>query len=263
MNQLNRRQFLVQGGVTLSLGAVIAACGGGSTSSPGRLGQGDTGATLPAVTVDDAVLFRTAQSLHYSAADVHQRVIDSGLAPTAVVTALQNLITIHRAQADQLGLGTAGNPYNCANPFAQDRYTEPAFTALETSSGDGAVRDAVNISLAFEEWVARSHQDMASALTEGGNRQTMLAIGTAVARQSVALSVAAERPTFEPTLFGEDPVEKDDDGFPIFYTMPARFGQVTGITLVVGELDDDGQRFNVNMQTPADNTYVLPEMSCS
>lgn len=63
---LNRRDVLRQGGLALSLGALVAACGSGRSGSdaPGRIGvivppENETAD----LTVDDAVLLRTLQSL--------------------------------------------------------------------------------------------------------------------------------------------------------------------------------------------------------
>lgn len=262
MSEISRRQFLTQGGIAVSLGALIAACGDvAGPTGPGRLGNATAGSTLPTLQLDDTVLMRTAQSLHYTVIDVHQRLLDSGAAPSDFNAALTAVIAAHETQAERLGAATGGQPYECANPFAMDRYVEPAFAAMEGSADKG--RDAINIAIAFEEWIARSHQDMTAAVTDSDLRTTMLGIGTESTRQSALLSVTAQEPDFEPTLMGGDPAEKDEDGFPIYYVIPARFGQVSGVLLAVGELSDDGQRYSVSLQTPADNTFVGPDATCA
>jgi hypothetical protein len=52
------------------------------------------------------------------------------------------------------------------------------------------------------------------------------------------------------------------EAFPSFYAIPAPFGQLTGITLVVGVADDEGARTSVQLQTPAANSFVYNDFSC-
>jgi len=71
--RFGRRKLLHTGGLTLSLGAIIAACGedrAGGTE-PGRVGNAPDVTPLPAGEVDDVVLLRTAQSLEHSALDAY------------------------------------------------------------------------------------------------------------------------------------------------------------------------------------------------
>ena len=40
------------------------------------------------------------------------------------------------------------------------------------------------------------------------------------------------------------------------------YGKVSGIELVVGEVTEEGSRFSIQLQTPAQNTFVYEYMSC-
>ena len=40
------------------------------------------------------------------------------------------------------------------------------------------------------------------------------------------------------------------------------FGKVSGIDLVIGAVTAEGSRFAIQLQTPAQNTFVYEYMSC-
>ena len=46
------------------------------------------------------------------------------------------------------------------------------------------------------------------------------------------------------------------------WAMPSTFGTVSAIPLVVGAPNEEGQRFAIDLQTPAANTFVYNELSC-
>ncbi len=266
MNQINRRQFLAQGGAAVSLGAILAACGNtAGPTAPGRLGSAAPPATLPTVTVDDTVLIRTAQSLHYSAIEVFERLIKAGSTSTAVGALLPGLVEFHKAQATKIGSEGGATAFECANPFVTDRYIDPTFEVLDGPTSTNPEKDSDKIAIAFEEWIARSHQDLVSALSDPKLRTSFLTVAVESSRASAALSLAAgegDGKMFNPVLLEEDPIDKDEDGYPIYWVIPARFGQLTAVNLVVGEIDSEGQRFSVNLATPADNTYIEPDATC-
>ena len=67
-----------------------------------------------------------------------------------------------------------------------------------------------------------------------------------------------------------DPVSPEVTGgeapggeFPTPYAIPSTFGQLTGITLVVGSPQGEDQtRTTANLQTPAENTFVYNGDTC-
>ncbi|MFM7488875.1 MAG: hypothetical protein ACKO36_00880, partial [Actinomycetota bacterium] len=79
MQNLSRRRFLLAGGATVSLGALISACGGGgSKSGIARVGLAPDPAKLPTAEVTDVTLLRTATSLEYNAIFVYEAAKDAG-----------------------------------------------------------------------------------------------------------------------------------------------------------------------------------------
>lgn len=66
-----------------------------------------------------------------------------------------------------------------------------------------------------------------------------------------------------PELLGESPPEGDDGPVQPRFMIANRFGQLTGISVVVGSINELGLRFTTTLQTPADNAYIYPQMTCS
>ena len=73
MTAIDRRQALRIGGLSTGVAAFAVACGGGGdeASEPGRVGFLPPVTDPPDLTVDDAVLLRTASSLETTAIDVY------------------------------------------------------------------------------------------------------------------------------------------------------------------------------------------------
>lgn len=262
---MNRRDFLRNGGLAASVVAVLAACGETGPTAPGRLGVAAPSQTLPDGTVNDVVLLRTAQSLHHTAIDVHSTALESSDLPAQAVPALQQIIANHVAASDILGEVIArggGDGFACANPFWTERFVEPAFAAMDGS--DDPVRDVMNIVSSFEEIIARSHQELVTALTQPDYRSPVLAIGLQCTRQAALLAaIAHPEALIQPKLLGEEAIDTDAAGFTILYVIPEEFGQVGGFTLTVGAIDPvEASRFSVNLQTPSDNSYAFEYLAC-
>ena len=271
---LNRRELLRNSGIVLSLGALLAACGGdaGSTAA-GRIGV----EMLPEsddldTTVDDAVLLRTLQSLEYSTINIHTALLDAGWLTGDAATLAQRFIDEHQRHADEIGelvSQAGGDPFECANSFRRQRIVTPLLAAIESS--DDAERDAVEVANGFENNMAASYQALVAQLTDGALRAAVMRIGNEECRHASALALAVHPDAIAPELAppapaddaeGEGDGEGSGDDFPTFFAIPAPFGQLTGITLVVGEADEDGARPSVQLQTPAENTFVYHGLSC-
>ena len=103
---------------------------------------------------------------------------------------------------------------------------------------------------------------MVKALQDKSLRSASILIGSEEQRHAAALAGAINPDVIiGPVVLGGID-EPDADGFPIPYAIPSTFGQLTGISLVVGDVDAEGSRFSVQLQTPADNTFVYDSMSC-
>ncbi|MFW2335789.1 ferritin-like domain-containing protein, partial [Ilumatobacter sp.] len=242
-----------------------AACGDDRTGSdaPGRLGVAEAAPTLPEPEVDDGVLLRTAQSLEYTALAVYDAAAGLGVLETAELGLVERFVADHERHAGEIGAltGAVGaEEFRCANPFVMERAVAPILAALEGS--DDLHRDVLNIAHAFESWAGASYQALVGSLGAPELRREAIRIGGEEQRHAAVLA-AAINPTqaVSPVLLGE--VEQPDDaGFPVPYAIPATFGQLTGIELVVGARDEEGSRFSIQLQTPAANSLVYDYLSC-
>ena len=262
---LDRRQLIRNGGLALSMGAIIAACGGGRSGpdNPGRLGVADTSPDLPEAEVNDVVLLRTAQSLEYTALDVYAAAAATGALSAAESSLAGRFVDDHTGHAALIGsliTDEGGEEFTCGNPFLADRAVGPVLGALEGT--DDLHRDLLNIAYAFEQLAAESYQALVGLLGKPALRREAMRIGGDENRYAAALAAAINPDAlFGPVLFGEQEVA-DADGFPIPHAVPSTFGVLTGIDLLVGARDDEGTRFSIQLQTPAANTLVYDYLTC-
>ena len=266
MRPIDRRTLLTYGGMTISLGALVAACGGNSLGSdgPGRIGVAATTTTLGPTEIDDVVLLRTAQSLEYTALEVYALAAATGgldAEQTRLIEAIVSDHTAHAAALDELIRSAGGEPYTCANPWIMRRVVEPVVGALEGT--DDLTRDLLNIAYAVETLAANTYQLFIGLVEDPALRTAALDVGADEARHTAALALAISGTAvaLSPVLLGEE-LTDDADGFPIAYAVPSRFSEVRANELVVGRALDDGSRFSISIQTPAENAYVYTDMSC-
>jgi hypothetical protein len=262
-----RRQLLHTGGLTLSLGAIIAACGedrAGGTE-PGRVGNAPDVSALPEGEVDDLVLLRTAQSLEYTALDAYAEARGFGVMSAEQDTIVQRFVDDHTGHSAALGgliTEAGGEEFACANPWLARRAMTPIFAAVDDS--DDQLRDVLNIVSALENLLAASYQAFVGSLTSPDLRMKMMQTGADENRHAatMALTITGTPDGYvNPVLLGE-PAPAEEPEFPVVYGIPSTFGTVSAIELVVGAANDDGQRLTVLLQTPAANTYVYSEQSC-
>jgi hypothetical protein len=265
---LSRRELIRSGGLVVTVGTLVAACGAGRTGpqSPGRLGVAPPPATLPDAVVDDVALLRTAQSLEYTALGVYDAAAATGALSDAELALADRFVTDHTRHAAALGelIGEAGGEeFACANPFLMDRIVTPVLAALEANGGtDDLHRDLLNIAHGFEQIAGQSYQALVVAFEDPALRRAAMQIGGEELRHATVLARAiTPGQTFAPSFFGE-PEEKDDAGFVVPYGIPSVFGKVSGFELVVGARNEEGARFSAQLQTPAANTIVYEYQSC-
>ena len=79
---LDRRRFLQTSGLTVALGALVAACGGDSAEegAPGRVGYAPAATPLPTVETNDVVYLRTATSIEQTLVETYERIVGAGRA---------------------------------------------------------------------------------------------------------------------------------------------------------------------------------------
>ncbi|MDW3213438.1 MAG: ferritin-like domain-containing protein [Ilumatobacteraceae bacterium] len=265
---LDRRSLLRNGGIMLSFGAIVAACGGGRSGSddPGRLGVAAPAPTLPDAELNDGVLLRTAQSLEYTAIAVYDAAAGLDVLSGSEVALVERFVSDHQRHAADLGAlaqRAGAEEFTCPNPFIMDRAVVPVLGALEDS--DDLHRDVLNIAYAFEALAGASYQALVGVLDDKSLRTTSMLIGSEEHRHAAILATAINPDVLiNPVLLGgaSAAADTDDEGFPIPYAIPATFGQLTGIELVVGARNEEGARFSTQLQTPADNTFVYDYLSC-
>jgi len=260
----NRRDLLRQGGLALSLGALVAACGSGrsGSDSPGRIGvivppQEDT----TDLTIDDAVLLRTLQSLEFAVIELHTRLIDMDVLgdDTSLV---ERFIEDHRRHADEIGgfvVMAGGEPFECANPFAMERAVDPVLGAIETS--DDPTRDALNTVSAFETLLGESYQALVPELEDAALRSSPSLVGGEEHRHAAYVAIQLNPDTLvHPDLSGDE--AEEEATFPVPYAIESTFGSLSGIDLFIGAPTEEDSRFEIQLQTPAENTYVYNDLSC-
>ena len=265
--RFGRRKLLHTGGLTLSLGAIIAACGedrAGGTE-PGRVGNAPDVTPLPEGEVDDIVLLRTAQSLEHSAIDAYAAARGLDVLSAEQDTIVQRFVDDHTGHSVALGgfiTEAGGEEFACANPWLARRVVTPLFDALDDS--DDLLRDVLNIAHGLETLAAASYQALVGSLTAPDLRMKIMQIGADENRHAATLAMAITGTPdgyVSPVLLGE-PAPAEEPEFAVVHAIPSTFGTVSGIQLVVGAANDDGQRFTTLLQTPAANTFVYGDQSC-
>jgi rubrerythrin len=265
--RFDRRTVLRAGGITLSLGAILAACGDGrgGLEEPGRVGTAAPGSTLPDAPVDDLTYLRTAQSLEHTAIDVYETALSLNALDAATVAVVRRFIADHRSHSAALGgliTGLGGQTYACANPWIMERAIAPIIERIQSS--DDVVRDLLATAHALESLAGATYQLFTGMMSDPQLRKAAMTIGAEEQRHSATLAMAITgTPTgyVSPALFGEE-LQDTDAGFPIPYAIPSTFGFLGAQDLVVGARDAEGARLAIGLQTPAENSYVYDFMSC-
>ena len=262
---LGRRALLRNGALTVSLGALTAACGTGRTGSadPGRLGVADDAPELVDEEVNDLTLMRTAQSIEYTALDVYAAAAATDALGSGELALVERFVEDHQRHAAEIGaivVRLGGESFECANPFLVDRAVNPILGALDGS--DDLPRDLLQIAYAFEQLAGASYQALVSMLVNKPLRASAMAIGTEEHRHAAALAAALNPETYFSPVLTAGQEGADERGIVQRYAIPSVFGQVSGIELTVGPVTDEGSRFTTQLQTPAANSLVYSNQSC-
>ena len=130
------------------------------------------------------------------------------------------------------------------------------------TSTDDLNRDLLNIAHAFEALAGASYQALVTALADPQLRSEAMRIGADENRHAAALAAAINPDGLISPVLSGGQAERDGEGFPVPYAIPATFGQLTAVELVVGAEDAEGARYTTLLQTPAENTFVYEYQSC-
>jgi hypothetical protein len=273
--RFDRRQLLVTGGATLSLGALLAACGGssGGAEEPGRVGYAPMPTALATETVDDSVYLRTAQSIERTIVDVYGTLADGGALTGADDELLTRLTESHEAAADDVGdlvTDAGGEPYDCPNQWYMERVIPPILVritgdpAQDIAPSDDPARDSLAVMDAMESMAASMYQGLVEKLTVPELRAEVMLLGARSARQSAAVAIAstgAPNAYVSPAVLGEE-VVADEAGLIPLYAIPTQFGTLSPYQLIIGAASSAGTRTTIPVETPADNSYVYTGETC-
>ena len=265
--RLGRRSVLRNGLLAVGAGAFLAACGDreGSTD-PGRIGNAAPPPTLPETgEITDVTWLRTMQSLEHSMLALYAGLSEHGGLPGEAAPLAERFVADHERTAAALGAlitAAGGTEFACENPFFSDRYVAPVLAGID-AEGNDVERDIAQIASSFEEWTGRSFQAVVAREWEDPSLRPAMAVFAGEAnRRAAGLALALSPDTvLSPALIGE-PLEAGEDGFPVLYAIPARFGQVSGIELRHGAPNQDGAYATIALQTPAANSLAYDSLSC-
>lgn len=260
--RVGRRQALKIGGLSVSLAALVAACGDiAGDETAGRVGNAPTIPPLPDYEVTDAVLLRTASSLENTAVVVYETAQELGILEGDLATLVERLIENHMATAARMGELTeaaGGTAWTTTNPWIMDRAIDPILASIADS--DDAVRDVVNLAITFENVASATHQTLTTLLSE---REQRLAAANASAEEArhaatLVLQVYGTARRASPALLGEELVNVN--GVIPRYAIESKFGSVAQEELLVGEADENGNRTSYVLSTPAANSFIYEEL---
>ena len=261
---IGRREALRVGGVTLSLAAIVAACGenrGGDTD-PGRVGNAPPVTDLPDYEVNDAVLLRTASSLELTAVEVYttaKGIVDFDDGTAALVDRLISNHTATAARMGELTVAAGGEAWNDTNPWIMERAIGPILETIGAS--DDIPRDVTTLAITLENLAAATHQTLTGLLSTSEQRTAVAMAAAEESRHSAALVLDAygTASRYSPELVGEEDT-RTADNVKRQYAVASQFGSVAQIEMIVGEADVNGARTTYTLSTPAANAFVYEEL---
>ncbi len=263
-SRYGRRDALKLGGLTVSVAALVAACGTDRTgdAAPGRVGYAPPITDPPDYAIDDAVMLRTASSLELTAVAVYEAILDSGALDESTTVLVERLIEDHRAIAAEMGRLTesvGGVAWECTNPWYMDRSVDPLIEAVINS--DDPQRDMLNSAVAFEDIAAATHQTLTLELSDPDAAAATIAAATLESRHAAFIVAAARGPEgyVSPTIGGGE-VQNDADGIPFQFSITSRFGSTGQVELVAGAPNENGVRQTFILQTPSLNSWIYNEL---
>ncbi len=281
-NEFDRRAVLRLGGMSVALGAVLAACGAGENGGvdgvgPEGIPQVGTAPPLQAAgskDISDERLLRTATSMHYNGIDAIDRVLALGIISYEAAGAARKYQGLLKLQADALAKATTAigaKPFEQKNEAIDQNIVSKALALIE--AGATKADDATRFLHAFATLAAETHQSFVPMLTTPELRGTAMQISTVHHRVSALLArlispvnivnteglvaAAVAAPT-------ETTVASDAAAGPApiaVYQIPGAFGPLGAVQVVLGKLgvDDDLKRTQLNIETPSLNSLVADE----
>lgn len=211
---LGRREVLRVGGATITLGALVAACGSSNSGTIGRVGDAPPVRTLPAAVINDVVLLRTATSIENSAINVYAAVVDLGVLDNVLgglaLEYVKRFVEDHTGHAElfsELTIAAGGVPWTEGNCRLDAAFITPVVTRItvgDPDAADGAippsddpVRDVLNVAHALETLAGASYQSLVPNLTDVALRRDAMKVAADEVRHAalLALTINTERPS--------------------------------------------------------------------
>lgn len=261
MEAVNRRRFLTTTGATLSLGALVAACGGESDAGGiPRVGTVPPTTALPDAPVTDVALLRTSTSLEHSAMNVYEA-LGSTLGADAGELA-SRFLADHEANAAtfaELTTAAGGEVFACPNPRFQRVYIEPAIQLIEggdeVEPSPDAAADSLTVAHALESLIGSTCQSFVPMLNDQELRMEMMNIGQQAARRSAVLAMLINPDVLidSSSLPGGTAAE---EGASTTFAVPGAFGSLAPIPITIGAPDENGTATTVNPETLSLNSLA-------
>jgi hypothetical protein len=258
MQHLSRRRFLLAGGASISLGALLAACGGSEPSGIARIGLTPEPADLPDAPVTDVTLLRTATSLEYNAIFVYEAAASAGYLSGDAAQLAARFLADHEAHAEataDLTVAAGGRAFTEPNPRLQSIYVEPALGLIAQAADPAA--DVLALAYALETLAGATYQMYTPMLTDRELRRAAMGIGADEARHAATLGVVLNPDRLVSSYGLSIPAEFREEGEPLaFYASPSAFGTQSPIPVTLGPVDEAGGRTTVNLETPYLNSMA-------
>ncbi|MDP4706510.1 MAG: ferritin-like domain-containing protein [Ilumatobacteraceae bacterium] len=266
-SSLSRRRFFIAGGATISFGALLAACGGSTTTDIARIGNAPEKTKLVDAPVTDIALLRTATSLEHNAIFVYEAVVAAGLLSGDAAILAARFLSDHQAHAEATASLTeklGGKAFNEPNPRLQSIYIEPALRLITGDEAKGIpatddpVADVLALAYALETIAGSTYQVYVPMLADPALRGAAIGIGEQEARHaavigsllnpgrlvsSFGLSIAAE-------------YQEETDVPAAAYAVPTAFGTKAPVPVTLGAANESGIRTSLNLETPSLNSLV-------
>jgi rubrerythrin len=210
--------------------------------------------------------------------------------------------TGHAALLDKLTTATGGTPFSCGNPRFDSSVLQPILRNItgaektdllpKAEPSDNPKRDVLNLAHALESLAGAMYQGLVAQLNDPALRQQVISIGTHEVRHAAVLAIAitgrpagyvnpsdVQAATLQTTTTAAATTTTQDlaspattagsssapAGTPIpkVYAIPAQFGLLGQIQLVVGKPNENGTRLTTNLETPSLNTYTYDFTTCA
>jgi hypothetical protein len=186
---MQRRKFMIFGGVAVAATAVVAACKG--ATPPVSLTPVTTTTTLFHPSSSDATILRTASSIEALAVAVYAKALSSGLVKTATTLDLVKLFQMQHSQHGDLfqraTRSAGGTAFTDANPVLMAQVVQPRLAALKTEA------DVVSLAYDIEHLASATYQADIGTFSNHSFNTTVASVGGTEARHVALLAVIAAK----------------------------------------------------------------------